>query len=918
MFLLLSLSCATAVAASAPEPDWQTTLEEVVPGIVAINIVQTRAFDTENAKTSQATGFVVDAERGILLTNRHVVGNGPILAEAVLLNNEEIPLKPIYRDPVHDFGFFQFDPEAVKHMDLVELELAPERLEIGMEIRVIGNDASEKISILDGTIARLDRDAPDYSGYRDWNTFYVQAASGTSGGSSGSPVIDVYGQVVALNAGSNRRSAASFYLPLDRVVRALELVQQGQEVPRGTVQAIFKKKAYDELTRLGLGPEEQAAARARFPESTGLLVVDRVFPQGPSDGKLRPGDIILTVNGVHLDSFKPWEEAVDDSVGETVELGIQRGGADMSVTLDVGDLHALSPSEFLEFGGGVMHPMSVHKAFAGSVPVGGVIVAAPGYALKRAGVPPDAVLDSVDGLAVESLDQLEAQLAAKPHGAQVRVVWHSLHDPRAQHVSVVTVDRLWWPMQRCARDAMGSWPCAPSPEPTEVLKVQTASASLDAEGPRAVRVLAPSMVLVDFDVAFPVEGTTGTSFQGHGLVVDTERGLVLCDRDTVPHLAGDVQLTVAGSVRIPARVVAVHPVHNLAIVQYDPARLGDTPIRAASLVPGAEAGDHLWQVGLSSGGEPVYQEVVVTRVDPPNLSYPSVPRLRETNVSLLQVDDYVSSVGGVLCDRRGRVSALWASFPYSSGRDTKRKWRGLPIEVAVEMLDALRTDTALRDVGAEMDRIPLADARDRGLSPERATALEAHDSTKHVLVVRRLAAGTPAHAVLAGGDIVLEVNGEPATRFRELEVAAQAPSVSLLVLRDGTEQTFEVSTISLDGLAVERFAVWAGVVLHDPHYEIAYQRGLEPQGVYLSYSFPGTPNRKYQVFAATRVVAVNGDPVADLDAFLAAVSELEDGAVVRLTMRDLDDKEYVRTLELDLAFWPTRVFSLSDEGWVAE
>jgi pro-apoptotic serine protease NMA111 len=53
----------------------------------------------------QATGFVVDATRGLILTNRHVVTPGPIIAEAVFNNHEEVPVWPVYRDPVHDFGY---------------------------------------------------------------------------------------------------------------------------------------------------------------------------------------------------------------------------------------------------------------------------------------------------------------------------------------------------------------------------------------------------------------------------------------------------------------------------------------------------------------------------------------------------------------------------------------------------------------------------------------------------------------------------------------------------------------------------------------------------------------------------------------------------------------------------------------------
>ena len=77
-------------AGTADTAEWQATIEKVVRNVVSIHFCQTCSFDTDGAVSSEATGFVVDAQRGYILTNRHVVGAGPFWGYCIFDNHEEV------------------------------------------------------------------------------------------------------------------------------------------------------------------------------------------------------------------------------------------------------------------------------------------------------------------------------------------------------------------------------------------------------------------------------------------------------------------------------------------------------------------------------------------------------------------------------------------------------------------------------------------------------------------------------------------------------------------------------------------------------------------------------------------------------------------------------------------------------------
>ena len=288
---------------------------------------------------------------------RHIVTIG-VGTHRLQIGDEEVDCTALYRDPVHDFGFLRFDVSALRFGVPPAIKLRPEACRVGTDIRIIGNDAGERRQVLAGTIARLDRNTPEYGrmSWNDANTFYVGAASNTSGGSSGSPVLDIRGDAIAINAGGATSAASAMYLPLWPAVRALGFIRRGEYVPRGDCHAVFEHKRFHEALRAGVptevvaavkdtGMREHIAAGGSETDAdagaTGMLQVSHVLKGGVSargsklydrirarKGFLQTGDVIFKVEGRVLSAFWPLEQAMDATMEELHSGAKRRAEAD--------------------------------------------------------------------------------------------------------------------------------------------------------------------------------------------------------------------------------------------------------------------------------------------------------------------------------------------------------------------------------------------------------------------------------------------------------------------------------------------------------------------------------------------------------------------------------------------------------------
>ncbi|TKA73987.1 Pro-apoptotic serine protease [Friedmanniomyces simplex] len=924
------------IAAAADTAEWQATIEKVVNRVVSIHFCQTCAFDTDSAISSEATGFVVhvDDTTAYILTNRHVVGSGPFWGYAIFDNHEECDVFPVYRDPVHDFGLLRFNPSKIKYMSLAPLDLRPDLAKVGVEIRVVGNDAGEKLSILSGVISRLDRNAPEYGeGYSDFNTNYIQAAAAASGGSSGSPVVNIDGHAVALQAGGRSDGAATdYFLPLDRPLRALQCIREGKPVSRGTIQTQWVLKAFDECRRLGLDAEWESKVRAEFPKETGMLVAEVVLPQGPGDAKLEEGDVLVQVNGELLTQFVRLDDVLDSSVGGKVKLLVQRGGEDVTVELEVGDLHAITPDRFVSVAGAAFHDLSYQQArlYAVTLKDAGVYCCEASGSFRFEGSSSGWLVQSIDNKPTPDLDTFVEVMKSIPDRSRVVVTYKHLRDMHTLNTSIMLVDRHWHKHMRQAvrNDETGVWdfsdlsePVPPTaPVPRKANFVQMAG----AQHPQAVDIVR-SFVRISASMPLKLDGFPKARKIGFGLVIDAEKGLVVVSRAIVPYDMCDISVTIADSIIVDGKVVFMHPLQNYAVVQYDPS-LVQAPVKSAKLADRPiKQGEQTIFFGFNQNLRPVVAKTAVTDIT--TVAIPasaSTPRYRAVNLDAITVDTSLSGQcgSGVLVTEDGTVQALWLTYLGErnghSGKDVEYHLGfGTPalLPVIEEVKGGGRPD--LRILNLETQTVQMSQCRIMGVSEEWIERVEREDPERHQLfMVRKVDAGNTGG--LQEGDIVLTLNDRLITRVSHLDVMYTHVTLRAAVVRKQQQMELDIPTVPTSELETDRVVVFCGAVLHRPHHAVRQQISKVHSDIYVSARMGGSPAYMYGLAPTNFILAVNAVPTPDIESFLREVNKVPDNTYFRLKVMTFDNVPWVATMKKNEHYFPTVEF-IKDasvrEGW---
>lgn len=264
----------------------------------------------EPSFNTSGSGVIIDAKRGIVLTNAHVV-EGARQIMMLLNDGREAEARVLGVDPEIDIAAL-----VVKADGLHEIPIGTSSsLQVGDQVVAIGNAFGLDQTVTSGIISALGRNNLGIEGYED----FIQVDASINPGHSGGALVNLQGELVGINTAILGPAGASvgigFAIPVDMVMPvARQLIEYGR-MDRG----VFGVVVQDITPALA-----QALSLDAY---TGVLIAD-VAPGTPAASlDLKAGDVILSLNDIQLASTEMLRNHIGTlPAGSPVAITLMRDG----------------------------------------------------------------------------------------------------------------------------------------------------------------------------------------------------------------------------------------------------------------------------------------------------------------------------------------------------------------------------------------------------------------------------------------------------------------------------------------------------------------------------------------------------------------------------------------------------------------
>ncbi len=269
---------------------------------------------------SAGSGVIVDARRGYVLTNSHVVANADEV-QVTLKDRRTYPARLVGGDPETDVALLQLDAP-----DLTAVPLGDSgRLQVGDVVIAIGNPFGLGQTVTSGIVSALGRSGLGIEGYED----FIQTDASINPGNSGGALVNSKGELVGINTAilgpTGGNIGISFAVPVNmaRAVMA-QLIEHG-EVRRGRLGITIQDLTPERADSLGLSVRG------------GAVISDIEAGSAAARAGLAPGDVVVAVNGQPVLDADDLRNLIGlMPVGTELAIVLYRDGRERAMTAQVG------------------------------------------------------------------------------------------------------------------------------------------------------------------------------------------------------------------------------------------------------------------------------------------------------------------------------------------------------------------------------------------------------------------------------------------------------------------------------------------------------------------------------------------------------------------------------------------------------